>query len=343
MSILRLNRQALGVIATALLAGCVGSRVMTTGTMPTGAMPHSLRAQNANRETSSKTLIYAFTFNGSNLGFVFAYPSGELMETFGTSLYAEGSCSDSIGDVFVSGYKSSLAGAIVEYAYGGSIPIGSLSPQGHPRSCSVDNTTGNVATIINYGGSQSVTIFPEFQFPGNSYGFAGLTEFLSLGYDGSGNLFLLGTTSASGHKFGLAELPRGGSAFSAVSWDLGSDDVAQASTVQWDGKYVTVQAVKKVSNKKPEDWPQVIYRLKVSGSSAKLVGTVHLRSVPGTLPGTTWIQANRDIVIYAFSSVDVWKYPAGGRRLAKLVSGDENPLRTGTVAAPVSNSSTVRH
>lgn len=85
-------------------------------------------------------------------------------------------------------------------------------------------------------------------------------------------------------------------------------------------------------------WPQLMYRLSVLGTTAKVVDTIKLDRLRGTQEfGGSWIQPNRNIVIFARNNVRIWKYPSGGREVAKLHSGTRGEnLYTATVAASAS-------
>ena len=112
---------------------------------------------------------------------------------------------------------------------------------GAVSSCSVDNS-GNVAAVLHYDGfAFAVAVLPGFTGQPKLYSDSAIYDFLSVGYDGAGNLFLLGSSVVNGGgTHYLAELPNGGSAFEPLSLNLGSK-AAFVRTVQWDGNYVTIQ------------------------------------------------------------------------------------------------------
>jgi hypothetical protein len=324
-------------VAAALLAGCGGSlSTATGGAVPqreTAAQTHELKAS-----SSGDTLVYAFENLIGGQGDLYDLSSGKvtrLQQTFD----AAGACSDKQGDIFVAGYGESVEGVLVEYAYGTTSPSATFKfgSGGRAFGCSVDNTTGNVAAILGDEGSFSVAIVPDF--PSGSqetYTYAGMGELISVGYDDSGNLFVLGVPASGGGTYALAELPSGGISFEPISVNLGAT-IAQVETVQWDGKYLTIEATVNRGHGKPNDFPHAIYRLSVSGSSAAVVGKVNLDGLRGVLTvsyGQSWIQANRHIVSFTFGDTKVWKYPAGGKEIGQLHPGKDYPTYAGAVAAP---------
>jgi hypothetical protein len=335
------SRFALDIaVAAAILAGCGGSQP------PIGAPGASLQNVKTTHGTtrrapsSSHTLVYSFENDLGELGTLFDYPSGKIVARLGQKFDAAGACSDKKGDVFVAGYGESIEGVIVEYTYGALSPSATVefNSGGRGFACSVDSATGNVATILGDEGSFSVAVVPNF--PSGSpetYTYAGMGELLSVGYDDSGNLFLLGVP-ANGGTYALAELPSGGTSFEPISVNLGAT-IDQVDTVQWDGKYLTVEATVNPGHGKPKDFPHAIYRLSISGSSAKVVGKVNLDGLRGDLTtslGGSWIQTDRNIVIFTFKTIRVWKYPAGGKEIAHLTtdSHGDYPVYAGTVATP---------
>jgi hypothetical protein len=327
-----------------MLAGCGASQppmglpgpTLQNVTKTQGGTPRAL--------SSSHALVYGFENLVGGQGALFDYPSGKMSSRLSQTFDAAGACSDKKGNVFVTGYGESIEGVLVEYAYGATSPTATFtfSAGGRGFACSVDSTTGNVATILGDEGSFSVAVVPNF--PSGSpetYTYAGMGELLSVGYDDSGDLFLLGVPSSGGGTYALAELPSGGSSFEPISVNLGAT-IDQVDTVQWDGKYLTIEATINPGHGKPKDFPHAIYRLSVSGSNAQVVGKVNLDGLRGSLPaslGGSCIRADRNIVIFTFKTIRVWKYPAGGKEIAHLNPGAKDyPMYAGTVAAPGSHS-----
>jgi hypothetical protein len=113
-----------------------------------------------------------------------------------------------------------------------------------------------------------VAVFqPQLQGTPQLYGDS-IPIFLSVGYNESSDLFLLGVSGFQKRptKY-LAELPEGGSAFEPISLNLGPH-VPEVSAVQWDGKYVTIEGAYRPGEGKPKTWQEAVYRLKISSSTA---------------------------------------------------------------------------
>jgi hypothetical protein len=320
-------------LATALLTSC--GALSQDDTQPPIGAPGTQRPS-----SSSRTLVYAFENLVGGQGALFDYPSGKVVTRLQQTFDAAGACSDKKGDVFAAGYGESVEGVLAEYAYGATSPTATFqfSSGGRAFGCSVDSTTGNVAAIIGDEFSFSVAVVPNF--PSGSpktYTYAGMGELISVGYDDSGNLFLLGVPASGGGTYALAELPKGGSSFEPISVNLGAT-IDQVETVQWDGKYLTIEATVNPGHGKPRDFPHAIYRLSVSGSNARVVGKVNLDGLRGDLAtsvGGSWIQRDRNIVIFTFKTIRISKYPAGGKEIAHLNPGAKDyPAYAGAVAAP---------
>ncbi len=210
-----------------------------------------------------------------------------------------------------------------KYTYGSTSPSASVSiapSSGTAESCSIDETTGDVAAIIHRSaGGSYVAVFPQFQSPPKTYTDGTIGDPFSVGYDGSGNLFLLGGIKVTGTAYAFAELSNGGSGFNSVSLNLGKR-VGFVTTVQWDGTYMTIKATDKSPHPKPRTWPQAIYRLAIAGSNAKVVGKTVLTG-PRNNGGPSWIQNNRNIVVVATGHLSIWAYPSGGKVPKELHSG----------------------
>jgi hypothetical protein len=143
------------------------------------------------------------------------------------------------------------------------------------------------------------------------------------GYDNKGNLFVDGLPPSGNARAGmrpnssgfqLAELRKGSKKFI----NLTLKGIAFPGNIQWDGSAITVgdPAYKTGS---------AIDRLRVSGSTAKIVGRTVLREsyeVYGS-----WIQGNTAIGPDDGPSIDtvgLWKYPAGGKPKETLSKGSSH-------------------
>jgi hypothetical protein len=189
---------------------------------------------------------------------------------------------------------------IDEYAHGGKHTIAKIDDPGYnARGCSVDPTTGNLAVtnaqpttyvsgnVVVYANAKGRPIAyysaPQMYY----YGFCG--------YDGSGNLFLVGSTQQE--TVLLAELPKGRNKFRTIAVNR----TFSFGTIQWDGQDLAVQGDQ-----------NHIYRVQVSGATGSVV-----QSVPFThLRGITqfWIQGN--VVAVTSWNGAFYRYPQGGKPIS---------------------------
>jgi len=104
-----------------------------------------------------------------------------------------------------------------------------------------------------------------------------IVNYTFCGYDNKGNLFVDGTGNDS--KVHFAELSNGSGTLTNVNL---SKAISCCGQVQWDGTHITL-----------EDEPaSAIYRLKVSGTTARVVGTTRLQQ--WTDSAQSWIQLRND-------------------------------------------------
>jgi hypothetical protein len=310
--------------AVAALAGCGGqSRVA-----PTGGVPQPLAVTTATREKSwmlseakSENLLYVTSIVSSYV-FVFSYPAGKLVGTLGGVNYAAtGECSDKQGNVFVVGVQE-----VVEYAHGGSNPIGTLQSDNYPNGCAVDPVSGNLAVA---GGSPhdfeaNVAIFPNEKGPPTLYYNAAAPAFDFCTYDDRGNLFV---NEYGSPEFGLDELANGSSALTRINISQTSQTISAGGAVQWNGTYLVLGDPH--GNGQGRHGPTTIYQVAVSGSTGRVVKTIELFSgkaehgKPDRNPGTPvefWIQGKTIVNPLRYHrDVAFWRYPSGGYPTKKIL------------------------
>jgi hypothetical protein len=185
---------------------------------------------------------------------------------------------------------------------------------GMPSSCAM-NTSGDLAVGILYGtGGGDVVIFKNATGKGTAIPSSLAREYFD-GYDNNGNLFFDGLTYGS--NFELLEIPNGTTKVETITT---SNTVKFPGSVQWDGTYLTVT----------DQRADAMYRYTVKGTKATLKGTVSLSGVGDC--AQTWIATG---IVYCGDAVngdgEVFKYPAGGSRIATLTGKFDFPL--GVVAA----------
>jgi hypothetical protein len=301
MKSLDFGRYALcNCMVAAMLAGCGASQPLIGAP---GAMPQAgAIAKNADRskswmlpEAKGEDLIYAVGGCGGTC--ILSYPSGKVVGAItgydGGGTYSA-DCSDANGNVYIANDDEE-----VEFAHAGTTPIATFAlPGDSARGCSVDPVTGNLAVVY---ADSPVAVFKPGSGAPVTYE-SGL-DATYCGYDNTGNLFVDGWLA--GQKVGLAELPKGGDKFLAVSV---SQSVGQPGQVQRDGKYITYE-----SGGYP---PIVISQLEVYGSQATVVGTTTLNAIHHS-SRQSWIYKNTIIAPYSnhgqyARNIGIWKYPEGG-------------------------------
>ena len=167
-------------------------------------------------------LIYA---GGDEASYVFTFPKGRLVGTIAQD--ALGVCSDENGDVFFTQVRD-----VVEYAHGGTAPIATYEVAGTAYSCSVDQTTGNLAVVvycISECTGEEVVVLRAPGEPPHAYSVP-LKTLLHCAYDDKGDLFVDGD---NGVRFGITELLAGATVFQRIKLSRSIDHGAQ---IQWDGR-----------------------------------------------------------------------------------------------------------
>lgn len=289
--------------AFAFLAGCGAQLPASNGLLPTGAGPTQSAAKRG-------ALLYISDTLTSDV-YVYSYPKGKLVMTLADFNVPSGECVDASGDVFVANTGDS---DIVEYAHGEKTPVAKLKDAGYfPVGCSVDPESGNLAVTnfpFNGSGQGDVVIYDRAKGrPKHHYADAAIADMLLCSYDGSGNLFLDGLTSAS--AFAFAELPKGGSKLIDITLNR---SIASAGGVEWDGKYVAVG----------DQSTSTIYQFSISGTSGTEEGSTQLSGA--TQIFQFWIDGAKLIgPDSGQADAGIWNYPAGGAPV-KTITGLYAPL-----------------
>jgi len=244
MKSLELSRYAVTIGAvTALLAGCVGPQPPISAP---GAMPQTRTiAEHSHSDGSwgygKKDLLYVSDQNGSDVN-VFTYPKGKFVGTLTGFTGAEGLCSDTLGNVWITTAEGTYGtGTLVEFAHGGTTPVATLAdPYGRPDACASDPNTGNLAVAngcADYscgGGNGNVVVYaggsgPPAKMLTPVWGTYDIT------YDSAGNIFVAGYENYEDSR--LAWLPNGSSSFQ--DFNLKPRNIA-ARGVEWDGAYLLI-------------------------------------------------------------------------------------------------------
>lgn len=309
-------------VALILLAGCSGTQPVP----PASALTQS-RAASENGHAASWMLPEAETepllyISNVNTVTVYSYPKGKLVGTLKGFYRPAGECVDAAGNVYIANLD-----AFLEYKHGGKKSIKTLTMSGYDAvDCSVDPTTGDLATTWNVGANTTnyVAIYKNASGTPTQYGLKG--DFIYYcGYDDQGNLFVDGQTGYKSAEAIFLELPAGASKLKLLNVAQSFEHVG---AVQWDGKYVAIG----------DDDLNVIYRFAVSGSAATLKDTL-------TLGGTQavyqwWIDRKDKRVIGPNglqNSASYWTFPAGGSPTKTLSQGMTAPYGA-VVSRPPSSS-----
>ncbi|HVR45637.1 MAG TPA: hypothetical protein VMT95_03180 [Candidatus Binatia bacterium] len=292
------GRYAFGVLATvAVLSGCGGAQP------PLGA-PGAMHADhNGSRmrpNLSGQDLLYV---TDGEIVKIYTYPRGKFVAPLGNFGSVYGMCSDAAGDVFIPEY---FQNEILEYAHGGSSPIATINTiYDFPSGCSIDPTTGNLATAT-YSKLEVFRPSPSGWSLPTTYTDSDLGLINFCAYDGSGNLFVDGNDGS----YQLAELPAGSSTFTNIT--LGKS-INKPSDLMWDGHDIAI-----ASGRFTGKFPAPIYQFSISGSYGDLVHLTLLFRAGGQLH-QFWIQGDKIIGTHDGGEA-IWNYPKG-ELATKLMRG----------------------
>ncbi len=324
MNISSLSKYAIGITTSAaLLAACSsgGSSVNPAGVqLAPGATVHgllSLAAHPGNdngvhppaspdKKKKKGGVQYISNFYGSDI-LSFDYPKSDASTgTISGVTDAQGMCTSGLIGKKDWWVVASGSDEVEEFAVNGTSPIATLSEStGEPAGCSVDSK-GDVAVSIL--GAGDVVVFKGGKGSGTAIS-DGLTSTYFVGYDKKGDIFVDGD-SATG--VGFAEMAAGKSSFTAITLP---NTIEFPGGVQWDGKYITINDQEGLA----------IYQYTVSGTSAKLEGTVSYSGASDCVD--TWIAGKYFICPDAGDeNGKIYAYPKGGAALATLTGSFDLPI-----------------
>jgi hypothetical protein len=322
-----LRGHAAVVFATSLLlAGCgFGTQSQLPATAGSSlAAPETGTSSWIDPQAKSGSLLYVTDYY-ANVVHMYTYPAlkkaGELTGHFA---YPNGICADKDGNVWIvnNSTKGKDGEDAVEYAHGGTSPIGKVSDPGeYAVSCSVDPVNGDLAvnniqsTKGHYGGAGSVIIYAHAKGHGKRYHLPDMPLVYFCGYDDKGNLFADGINNA--YAFAFAELRKGASKFKKLV--LKGGKIHAPGEIRWDGKHLAVgdQDAQKVGNSHETS---AIYQ--VSGNT--IVGKTPLTGSEDVIgfwvDGTTVIAPDASLNV-----VDLYRYPKGGKHTQTIKGPFQSP------------------
>ena len=223
-----------------------------------------------------------------------------------------------------------MYGQISEYTHGGTEPIATLSDDGYfAFSCSVDAKTGDLAVVNSSGittefgnllvyahATGSPAIYTDPQFVG----------YRGCAYDGSGNLYLIGSSSSG--TIVSAELGANETKLKEVG--LSHTPQGQAD-IRWDGRHISISSP-------PEE---MILRFTFSRSYGEVVGSTSLHDFQDTaqfsFPISPGEKGRSDQVIgpdVEHGATRLWKYPAGGDRIKQSPESNDEAAVGSVVSFP---------
>src|SRR5579863_4848905 len=183
--------RTIGALAVpVLLAACGGSSAQSGAVPPNPRQPTALSGTRLAPGASSGDLLYVSDVSSGRV-YVLSYPAGQLVTTLLGVHFPFGLCVDRSGNVYVADQGGRQ---VLEYAHGGTEPIGSWEDTQYPDSCSVDPVTGNLA-VANESGN--VSVYPRGKKQPTIYTTPFVPWFAA--YDDAGNLF----ASGSGAKISI--------------------------------------------------------------------------------------------------------------------------------------------
>jgi hypothetical protein len=228
---------------------------------------------------------------------LYSYPSLRKVGVLtGFESTPAGMCTDRNQNVWIT---AGSAGAIFEFAHGGSTPFNRLSVPGEfPIDCSISPATGDLAVTSLSG---HVLVFPNASGSPAAYTDPSMAKAWFCGYDPKGDLFVDGIGPSS--NFVFAALRKGKGSLSNITLSV---PVAAPGGVQWDGRDLTVA----------DGESGYVYR--VDRATGQVIKMIDLNLV-GERTGGFWIQGRRIVVpVVTSNTVGIWRYPHGSEPIKKI-------------------------
>jgi hypothetical protein len=319
------------VFAAGLLGGCAA---LQQGTVPTSAASaptsFSKAAGIASHVRSwmaggleQRDLLYVSNANGTVS--VYRYWQRTLAGVLTDFKQPMGECADPAGNVYIVDYQ---AEKIDEYAHGGKRPIKVFddSPN-QPYACAVSPPNGNLAVVSSpYGSNKSgnIAIYPGgsgkrivMEGPKGSH-------FTGCAYDDRGDLLAMSEYRYSPFwYYAFSYLPRHGKKLLPMTLPYvgSSTQFGVIEGVAWDGKYWAVG---------PSYDDLYLYTINIKAS---YVGKIEFTTAGATYAGPIAVyrkasqsQGTQAVAGAGESTVDYWKYPAGGSPIGDITKDLDTPF-----------------
>jgi len=275
---------------------------------------------------SNSNLLYVSDIGAETVD-VFTYPKGKLVGTLTGFTEPNGECVDKTGNVFIT---NTYASTILEYAHGSAKLKATLNDASYrPVGCAVDPTTGDLAVTNFVFDTGGLAIYKHAKGKPSLHPGGVLDQVYYCSCDDRGDLFVDGFPDTEPY-LSLEEYdPR----FFLHSVAL-SVEGGWPGGVQWDGKYLAVGDQYANKFEKSQTDRNVIYKVRVSGSTGTVVETAGLNDA-GDI-SQFWIRGKNVIGPDAENEVvGYWNYPTGGDATKVLLFDFYEPVgATVSLAVP---------
>jgi hypothetical protein len=289
-------------VAMVLALTACGAGISATG----GARTASVLPEGS----TSQSYLYISEYGGGVLD-VFSWPQAQYLRSISdvNSTPLMGLCTDKQGDLWV--VESGAHPQAQEFSHAGSA-IGDLNDEGEvPYGCAVDPKSGDFAMTSQegvYDQPGSVEVWKEATGAATDYLDPTIGLMLWCGYDNTGDLFVDGLRSNGSGEFALAELPKGGGKLI----DIKINGIVFPGAIQWVNGGLTIgDPSYKVAS--------AVDRVAISGVKGSVTSRTVLKKSYEVFEG----YVSDGMVIGpddgpSISTVQLWKYPAGGKPAATL-------------------------
>ena len=322
MKVIALGRYVLGFCAIALFSACSGGGTQLASALPQNANGSSTPFGSRKAAPSitapdfhiENDLLYVSDPYTGDV-YVRTYPRNKSVEALTGFYPAPGMCSDSKGNVWVANPNYAN---IAEFTHGGTKIIATLNDPGqYPVSCAIDGKTGNLAAVNGTnasGGAGSLSIYKKAR--GNPTVIPAYQHTDFDGYDNEGNLFVDGSNGTASE---LGEVLNGR--------DVVTPLTLEGATLNFPGDIQYALGSLALGDQELNSSDSGIYRVRVTGSTAQVIGTVDLTNSNRVGPFMILGKTHRIICGDTSSGrVLIYDYPGGGPAIKTL-----NVLPSGTL------------